>query len=111
MKTRPQMTIAEPMIRIPAWRRASPKKVNTRPEKTIPMTRPQKRAISPSEAIQSRGIAKKPGIRTSLDLRDLGMGGEQGLGEDVVEGKDAEEGDHHRLVDGAADALGAAGGV
>ena len=30
MNTRPQMTIVEPMIRIPAWRSDSPKKLNTR---------------------------------------------------------------------------------
>src|SRR6266849_2420593 len=107
------------------------------------MTRPQKRAISPSEASQSRGSASQPGIarapaapgvgsteempeakprarycgretrrrRNSLDHADLGMRREQGLREDGVEGKDAEEGDHDGLVYGAADAGGAAGGV
>src|SRR3954453_24104348 len=78
--TRPQMTIVEPRIRIPAWRSASPKNWSTRPEYTRPMVRPQKRAIAPSEASQSRGTASQPGIREtpSLDHLDLGVGGEQG---------------------------------
>ena len=42
---------------------------------------------------------------------ELGVGGEQGLGEDVVEGKDAQEGDHDRLVDRPAHPGGAPGGV
>ena len=55
MKARPQITIAEPRIRIPAWRSASPKKRNTRPLNTPATTVPQKRAISPAEEIQSLG--------------------------------------------------------
>ena len=47
MKTIPQITIAEPRIRIPAWRRASPKKWNTRPLKMSPKAWPQKRMMSP----------------------------------------------------------------
>ena len=39
MKTIPQITSAEPRIRMPAWRRASPKKWNTRPLKTSPNVR------------------------------------------------------------------------
>src|SRR6266550_7815030 len=39
---------------------------------------------------------------------ELGVGGEQGLGEDVVEGPDPREGDHDRLVDRPPDARGAA---
>ena len=31
MNARPQITSAEPRIRMPAWRSASPKKWNTRP--------------------------------------------------------------------------------
>src|SRR4051812_12278540 len=110
----------------------------------MPITRPQKRAISPSEESQPRGTEIIPGIRTtpppaplphrtncpplrvgpshsapasagggfrpqaweSLDLRDLGMGGQQRLREHVVEGKDPEEGDDDRLVDGSAHSLG-----
>ena len=49
-----------PRIRIPAWRRASPKKWNTRPLKMSPKAWPQKRMMSPSEAIQSRGTASQP---------------------------------------------------
>ena len=55
MKARPQITIAEPRIRIPAWRSASPKKRNTRPLNTPATTVPQNRAISPNEEIQSFG--------------------------------------------------------
>src|SRR5215216_2466533 len=60
-----------------------------------------------------------PGLRTRdceqggghlPDHRDLGVRGQKGLGEDVVEGEHAEEGNHHGLVDRAADALSAAGG-
>ena len=55
MNTIPQITSAEPRIRIPAWRRASPKKWNTRPLKMSPKAWPQKRMMSPREATQSRG--------------------------------------------------------
>src|SRR3954452_5590948 len=80
----------------------------------MPMTRPQKRPISPSDPSQSLGTARNPGISAaprSLDLTDLRMGCQERLREHVVEGKDPEEGDDDRLVDGPADALGAAGGV
>ena len=55
MNARPQITSAEPRIRMPAWRSASPKKWNTRPLKTSPTTRAQNFAMSPNEAIQSFG--------------------------------------------------------
>src|SRR5918995_347545 len=92
---------------MPHW---SPR-MNARPQITSaePRTRAQNFAMSPNEAIQSRGTLSQPvPIRRapggcehslSLDHRDLGMGGEQRLGEDVVEGEDAEELDHHALVD------------
>ena len=60
MNTIPQITSAEPRIRIPAWRRASPKKWNTRPLKMSPKAWPQKRMMSPSEATQSLGTASQP---------------------------------------------------
>ena len=66
MKIRPQITIAEPRIRIPAWRRASPKNFSTRPERTCPATIPQKREISPIESSHPRGTAIQPGIRLAL---------------------------------------------
>src|SRR5919198_5415687 len=62
MKTIPQITSAEPKIRIPAWRRASPKKRKTRALKMSPKTAPENRTMSPNEAIQSRGIANQPFI-------------------------------------------------
>src|SRR5262245_39497651 len=119
MNASPQMTRADPRIRMPAWRSASPKNRKTRRLKTSPMTRAQNFAMSPKEAIQSfgtlsqvlpmlsqrtRGACERPG---SLDHRDLGMGGEQRLGEDVVEGEDAEELDDDALVDGSPHPLGA----
>src|SRR6185437_172370 len=113
MKTIPQITSAEPKIRIPAWRRASPKKWNTRPLKMSPKASPQKRMMSPSEAIQSLGTAVQPPISRPLvssDHQDLGVGREQRLGEHVVERPDAREGDHHRLVHGAPHAGRPAGG-
>src|SRR3954447_19031864 len=118
MKTSPQMTIVDPRIRIPAWRSASPKNCSTRPEQTSPIVRPQKRAISPGEGSQSLGTASQPGISSpqtrrkrtnpsklgsplacgslgafrrhwfSLDHVQFRMGGEERLGEDVVEGED-----------------------
>src|SRR6478735_4460037 len=140
MKTRPQITIAEPRIRIPAWRSDSPKKRKTRPEKTPPTTEPPKRVISPRLSSQPLGtvsqpvissLPARPGARNnwialrsaraepgrvaclaprSPDRLQFRMRREQGLGEDVVEGKDAHEGDHDRLVHRLADPRGAAGG-
>src|SRR5919112_1108340 len=121
MKARPQITIADPRIRMPAWRRVSPKKWSTRPLKTSATTRAENLAMSPNEAIQSlgtlsqvrpisrptRGACERSG---SLDHRDLWMGGQQGLGEDVVEREDAEELDHHALVHGSTHAFGTARG-
>ena len=60
MKTIPQITSAEPKIRMPAWRRASPKKWNTRPLKMSPKDWPQKRMMSPRLAIQSLGTDSQP---------------------------------------------------
>src|SRR3954471_5112956 len=65
MNTIPQITSAEPKIRIPAWRRASPKKWNTRPLKMSPKASPQKRMMSPKDAIQSLGIANQPVIASA----------------------------------------------
>ena len=55
MNARPQITIAEPRIRMPAWRSVSPKKRSTRPLKTSATTRAENLAMSPNEAIQSFG--------------------------------------------------------
>src|SRR4051794_41138227 len=128
MKHRLQMTIVEPTISTPAWRSDSPKNLNTRRRKISPNTRAKNFVMSPNDATQSLGTAIQPGIRgapgfarpplrarrdlltgRSFNDRDLGVGGEQRLGEDVVEREHAQERDHHRLVDGSADALGAAG--
>src|SRR6267378_5038973 len=112
INTIPQITSALPKIRIPAWRRASPKNLNTRPLKMSPKASPQKRMMSPSEAIQSRGTAVQPPISRprSSDHQYLGVGREQRLREHVVEGPDAREGDHDGLVHGAPHAGRAAGG-
>src|SRR5918992_4348904 len=102
MNARPQITSAEPRIRMPAWRSASPKKRNTRPLNTDPITLAANLAMSPNEAIQSRGTlsqvlpisqrARGTCERSrSLDHRDLGVRGQQRLREHVVEGEDAEE--------------------
>src|SRR6478735_12208741 len=110
MKIRPQITSVEERIRLPAWRSPTPRKRKTLPLNTSATTRAQKPTISPNEAIQSRGSAShwRP-IRLLPDVDDLGVGGEQRLREHVVEREDAERGDHHGLVDRAADALRAAG--
>src|SRR3954470_24347600 len=110
MKASDQITIVEPRISTPAWRSASPKKRKTRSPKTSPKSRAANLAMSPSEASQSRGVIKRRFTCRSLDHRDLGVGREQRLGEDVVEGEDPEEGDHDGLVDRPPDALGAARG-
>src|SRR5947209_11016085 len=134
MNARLQITIVEPVTRIPACLSASPKKRSTRRPKTSRKTRPVNFTMSPHEAIHSAGTEsqvmgcsscrrmRRSGrwapratscrvpLRASLDDGDLGVGCEQGLGEYVVEGEHAEEADHDGLVDGAADALGAAGG-
>src|SRR5918992_4426928 len=121
MKASPQITSAEPRIRMPAWRSASPKKWNTRPLNTSATTRAENLAMSPNEAIQSLGTDSQVRPITqrargacecslSLDHRDLGVGGEQGLGEDVVEREDAQELDHHALVHGSTHPFGASGG-
>src|SRR5919106_6925587 len=94
----------------------------------MPIVWPPKRAISPSEASQSRGTASQPGIRTpwialrptqtslvlaprSLDHADFRMGGQKCLRKDVVEGEHPQEGDHDRLVDGSTHPLGASGRI
>src|SRR4051812_29336853 len=121
MNARPQITIAEPRIRMPAWRSVSPTKCRTRPLKTSATTRAENLAMSPNEAIQSFGTlsqvlpisSRARGAceqSESLDHRDLGMGGQQRLGEDVVEGEDPEERDYDGLVHRPAHPLGASGG-
>jgi hypothetical protein len=59
MKASDQITIVEPRIRTPAWRSASPKKRKTRRPKTSPKSRAANLAMSPSEAIQSRGVVSR----------------------------------------------------
>src|SRR5215210_1692843 len=108
MKARPMITRPEPRIRIPAWRRASPKNLKTRPLKTSAAVLARKPMISPNDSIQSRGTlsqvlpirrgsnrqrARGACERSSLDHRDLWMRGQQRLREDVVEGEDRQEGD------------------
>src|SRR3954466_11207953 len=112
MKQRPQITIVEPTIRTPACLSTSPKNLNTRPRKISPNTRAKNFVMSPKEAIQSFGTASQPisaapqlvrggeeeagrwgAERLSFDHADFGVGGEQRLGEDVVEREDAEERD------------------
>src|SRR5580700_11871115 len=103
--SRPRMNISDQMIsveetiRIPDWRSASPKKRNTRSPHTSRMTLPVNPAISPVEASHSRGMASSSFIACSLDYKDLRVGGEQHLGEHVVERENRQEGDDHRLVD------------
>src|SRR5271167_2097761 len=126
--TSAQMTAVEPTIRMPAWRSDSPKKRSTRPPQTSRTMLPVKRPISPVVVSHSRGSASSSFIaalplwpsavlrhwlssaRRSLDHEDVGVGGEQRLGEYVVERADPQERDHDRLVDRAPHPLGAAGG-
>src|SRR5947209_19225735 len=115
MKTRPQMTSVEETMRMPDWRSASPKNLSTRRRSTSPTTFEVNLTISPNDSIQPRGAARTPfmpalqSFACSLDdCGDLGVGGQQRLREGVVEGEDAQEGDHDRLVDGAPQPLGPA---
>ena len=64
MNTIPQITSAEPRIRIPAWRSVSPKKWKTRPLKMSPNARPLNLTMSPRLAIQSRGMSSQPPVRS-----------------------------------------------
>src|SRR3954447_18450782 len=107
MKISPQITSVEDRIISPAWRRASPKKRKTLSVKTSATMREQKRTISPIEESQSRGTAsqespisrapRRAASRSrsapSLDLHDLGVGGQEGLREHVVEREHAERRD------------------
>src|SRR3954466_3538606 len=97
MKQSDQITTVEPTIRTPAWRSASPKNLKTRRRKISPKTRAKNFVMSPNEVSQSRGTASQPDMplqpavdsgqstEQSLDHADFGVGGEQRLGEDVVE--------------------------
>src|ERR1700742_485923 len=110
MNARPQITRAEPRIRMPPWRSASPKKRKTRSVKMSATIRYANFAMSPKDAIQSFGTSSqlRPSSRSpvppltrrprSFDHRDLGMGGQERLREHVVEGEYAQELDHHPLV-------------
>src|SRR3954454_16660453 len=104
MKTKAQMISADPRMRTPAWRIDSPKKLSTRPEQTRPTTRRPKRPISPKASSQTRGASNQTFIDApSPDCLQLRVGRQQHRGEDVVEGKDADQRDHYRLVDRATD--------
>src|SRR5215208_7107153 len=59
MKARPQMTSAEPTIRMPAWRSASPKKRNTRRRNTSPNTCAANFAMSPRAPSQLAGACRR----------------------------------------------------
>src|SRR5829696_2742418 len=59
MKARPQMTSAEPMIRMPAWRNASPKKRKTRRRNISPNTCAANFAMSPSAPSQLTGACRR----------------------------------------------------
>src|SRR6476659_7996724 len=109
MNTSVQSTSAEPTIRMPAWRSASPKNLNTRRRNTSPITRAENLAISPKLSIQPLGVTISSFIASAWDRGDLGVRGEQRLGERVVEREDAQEGDHDSLIHGAPHPLGPAG--
>src|SRR5436305_14940400 len=110
MNTRVQITIAEVVIRMPAWRSVSPKYLNARRRKTSPTIFVVNLMISPKASSHPRGVASSPSISSLHDRGDLGMGGQQGLGEGVVEREDPQERDHHRVVDGQSHPLGTARG-
>src|SRR4051794_37967869 len=104
MKTKAQMIRAEPKMRMPDCRRLSPKNLKTLPEKTCPATWTPKRPISPKESSQPRGTSSQAFTGRSPDRLQFGVGGEDDRADDELEEEDRHQGDHHRLVDGAADA-------
>ena len=59
MKARPQITIAEPRIRMPAWRSASPKNLQDAAAEDLAHDPRQNLAMSPKVAIQSFGTASQ----------------------------------------------------
>src|SRR5215208_8161767 len=59
MNANPQITNADPKIRIPACRNDSPKNLITRNDQTSPTTRAQNFAISPNDETQSLGTASQ----------------------------------------------------
>src|ERR1700689_763562 len=99
MNTRLQITSVEKMIRMPAWRNVSPKKRNTRPPYTSRTMVLVKRPISPVDPSHSRGSARNSSTVPPrlLDHEDLWVGGQQRLGEHVVERADAQERDDDRF--------------
>src|SRR4051812_40466447 len=101
MKTKAQMISAEPRMRMPAWRIDSPKKRRPRPEKRRAAPRPPKRMPAPKAPSLVRGASSQAFMTPSPDRLQLRIGRQQHRGEDVVEGEDPDQGDHHRLVDGS----------
>src|SRR5947209_19314971 len=99
MNTRLQITSVEVTIRMPAWRSVSPKYLKTRRRKTSPTIFEVNLTISPNDSSHPRGAAINPSMGSFHDRGDLRMGGQQRLGERVVEREDPQERDHHRLVD------------
>src|SRR5438067_12227882 len=104
MKTRPQITSVEPTIRIPAWRSASPKNLNTRRPKISRKTCAMNLTISPNASTQPFGvntnscISDRPRTPLLRDRGDLGMSSQQRLRERVIEREDPVKRDHHRLI-------------
>src|SRR5450755_2460406 len=103
MNTRPQITSVEETIRIPAWRSVSPKNRSTRSVSTSRTICEPNLTISPNASSHPRGVTIRFCISLD-DRRDLGMGGQQRLGECVVEREHAQERNHDRLVDSATNA-------
>src|SRR5947209_11696950 len=102
MNTSPQITSVEPTIRIPAWRSASPKNLNTRSPKISRNTCATNLTISPNASTQPFGViissSISAGVALLRDRGDLGMRGQQRLRERVVEREDPVKRDHHRLI-------------
>src|SRR5207237_423412 len=89
-------------IRIPAWRSASPKNLNTRSPKISRNTCATNLTISPNASTQPFGViissCISAGVALLRDRGDLGMRGQQRLRERVVEREDPVKRDHHRLI-------------
>src|SRR5438270_7748660 len=113
MKTSPSTMIAEPVIRMPAWRTVSPMNLMTRPFRTFASTRQQNSDATPNDRSDAtRFTPSPPGPCPPLSSRRVqsGVGGQQRLGEHVVDRADREQRQHHRPVDGPPHALGTAAG-
>ena len=105
MKTKAQMIRAEPKIRMPGL--AQPLAEELEDPAGVDLAGDlDAEAGDLAEGVEPAARGRR--ASRSPDRLQLGVGGEQDRGDDELEEEDGDEGDDHRLVDGPADAGGAA---